>query len=269
MKSQLAPAMLLVGVIALLLWPGAPFSPQAGGAFEPPSAEHWFGTDDLGRDLFTGVLEGARLSLTVGVGTALLAVALGAFVGVGAGYAGSFVDEAAMRVVELFQVVPRFFLALVVLTIWSYDVWLLVLVLGATSWSGLARLARAETLSIKEQEFVISARASGAGTAQLLLRHVLPQAMRPLVAAAPLVASAAMLTEAGLSFLGLSTLERVSWGYLLQNAQPFLRDAWWMSVFPGFAMTSAVLALALLSLLGPGDVASRLRAIQNVRIGSA
>ena len=168
-----------------------------------------------------------------------------------------------MRVVEVFQIVPRFFLALAVLTIWGFDVWRLVLVLGLTSWSGLARLARAETLSIKEREFVISARSAGASGARVILLHLLPLAARPLIAAAPLIASAAMLTEAGLSFLGIGSLEHVSWGYLLQNAQPFLRDAWWMAVFPGLAMTLAILALALIALLGEADVVGRVRVVRS------
>ncbi len=253
---------LLLCLAALAAVPAPRFALEAGEPFEPPSREHWFGTDDLGRDVFIGVLEGARLSLTVGFVTALFALALGALVGVGAGFVGGVWDEILMRIVEVFQVVPRFFLALVVLTIWGYDVWRLVLVLGLTSWSGLARLARAETLSVKERDFVVSARASGARSSRLLFHHVLPQAARPLIAAAPLIASAAMLTEAGLSFLGLGTLERVSWGYLMQNAQPFLRDAWWMAVFPGLAMTTAVLALALAALLGEVDFVARIRVVR-------
>ena len=234
----------LAVLVLLVLLPTPRFAQQVGGPFEPPSPQFLFGTDDLGRDVFWGVLEGARVSLFVGLSTALLAFGLGTLVGIGAGLLGGAWDDAMMRFVELFQIVPRFFLALVVLTIWGYDVWLLVLVLGLTSWSGLARLARAETISIRERDFVQAAEASGAPFARVFIDHVLPQAVRPLIAAAPLTMSSAMLTEAGLSFLGIGSLERVSWGYLMQNAQPFLRDAWWMGVFPGLAMTATVTVIA-------------------------
>ena len=198
---------LLVLLALVVVAPTPRFAQATGEPFEPPSSAHWFGTDDLGRDVFAGVAEGARLSLLVAASTAAIALALGAVIGVAAGFTGGLVDEALMRVVEAFQVVPRFFLALVVLTVWSFDLGHLILVLGLTSWSGLARLARAETLTLKERDFVVAARASGAGAVRLMAAHVLPGAVRPLVASLPLVASAAMLTEAGLSFLGIGTLE--------------------------------------------------------------
>lgn len=256
-------ALLLLIPAVVIMAPVPRFELQAGAPFEPPSLEHWFGTDDLGRDMLAGAIEGGRLSLLVGSGTAFLALFLGTLVGVSAGFAGGIWDEILMRIVEVFQVVPRFFLALVVLTIWEYDVWRLVLVLGITSWGGLARLARAETLSVKERAFVVAARASAANRSRLLFQHVLPFAVRPLLAAAPLIASGAMLTEAGLSFLGLGTLEHVSWGYLLQNAQPFLRDAWWMAVFPGLMMTTVVLVLALVALLSKPDVVTSLHTLHS------
>ncbi|HSF15138.1 MAG TPA: ABC transporter permease [Vicinamibacteria bacterium] len=250
--------LVVLGLVVLL--PSPRFAVRAGGPLESPSLEHWFGTDDLGRDLAAGVIEGTRLSLLVGLGTVLLALVLGASIGIAAGLLEGLWDEILMRGVEVFQVVPRFFLSLVVLTIWGYHLWLLVLVLGLTSWSGLARLARAETLTIKEREFVVAARAGGARFSWLFLRHVLPQAVRPLVATAPLTMGGAMLTEAGLSFLGLGSLQRVSWGYLLRNAQPFLLDAWWMSVFPGLAMTITVFSVALFAFGADGDAGRALRA---------
>ena len=206
------------------------------------------------------MLAGARLSLLIGFGAGLIAVVLGVILGMAAGYAGGLIDEGLMRVVEIFQIVPRFFLALVVLTIWSYDVWILIAVMGLTSWSGLARLARAETLTAREEDYVQASRASGAGTLRVLMGHVLPRAARPVLAAVPLVASSAMLTEAGLSFLGLGSLDAVSWGYLLNNAQPFLREAWWMALFPGLAMTLAVLVLALSTITVGTDVNAQVRA---------
>lgn len=261
MKSKRIVAAAVLALVVVV--PSPRFAVERGEPFEPPSLDHWFGTDDLGRDLVVGVVEGAKLSLLVGLGTVSVALVLGAAIGIGAGYSGGLWDEVLMRIVEVFQIVPRFFLALVVLTIWGYDVWRLVLVLGLTSWSGLARLARAETLSLKEREFVVSARASGAHFSWIFFRHLLPHAARPLVATAPLTASGAMLTEAGLSFLGLGSLERVSWGYLLQNAQPFLLDAWWMAVFPGLALTAAVFVMALLAFVSKENVVPALRTLRS------
>lgn len=222
----------------------------SGERLRPPSREHWFGTDDLGRDVFQGVVLGAERSLLVGLGTAALSLALGVVLGVISGYAGGFVDEALTRITEFFQVLPRFFVAIAVLTLWEPSVSLLVAVLGVTSWSGLARLTRAEALGLREREFVVSARAAGASLLTVVVRHLFPSLSRPLAAAAPVVMCQAMLAEAGLSFLGVGSATGVSWGYLLQNAQPFLRDAPWMAVFPGLAMTGTVLLLSFLSLLG-------------------
>jgi len=243
--AALAASLLAVGSLAF----DGSFA-ASGPPLRPPSLEHWFGTDDLGRDVFAGVVLGAARSLLVGLGTAALALSVGVALGVVAGYAGGFTDEALTRITEFFQVLPRFFVAIVVLTLWEPSISLLVLVLGLTSWTGLARLTRAEALGLREREFVVSARASGASFLEIVWRHLLSNLARPLLAATPLVAGQAMLTEAGLSFLGMGGSTGVSWGYLLQNAQPFLRDAWWMAVFPGLAITGAILLLSLFSLFG-------------------
>ena len=246
----LLPVALAAGLLALSSL-GVDGSFHASGApLRPPSREHWFGTDDLGRDLLEGVVLGARRSLLVGLGAAALALVVGVGLGVVSGYTGGFVDEALTRVTEFFQVLPRFFVAIAVLTLWEPTVWLLVLVLGLTSWSGLARLTRAEALGLREREFVVSARAAGASFLAVVRRHLFPNLAKPLAAAAPIVVGQAMLTEAGLSFLGIGSATGVSWGYLLQNAQPFLRDAPWMAVFPGIAITSTILLLSLFSLFG-------------------
>jgi len=243
--TALAASLLTVGSLGL-----AGSFAASGEPLRPPSPEHWFGTDDLGRDVFHGVVLGAERSLLVGLGTAALALALGVMLGVISGYAGGFVDEALTRITEFFQVLPRFFVAIAVLTLWEPSAWLLVTVLGLTSWSGLARLTRAEALGLREREFVVAARAAGAPFLEIVWRHLLSNLARPLLAATPLVAGQAMLTEAGLSFLGVGSAAGVSWGYLLQNAQPFLRQAPWMAVFPGLAMTGTILLLSFLSLLG-------------------
>lgn len=247
-----------VGLAAALQAPQGSFA-ASGEPFEAPSMSHPFGTDDLGRDVREGVLLGARRSLSVGLGTAALALLLGASLGVASGYAGGNLDGALTRLTEIFQVLPRFFVALAVLTLWDGRAGLLILVLGLTSWTGLARIARAEALALREREFVLSARAAGASFLEVMRRHLVPNLTKPLLAAIPLTAAQAMLTEAGLSFLGVGNSAAVSWGYLLQNAQPFLRDAWWMAVFPGLAMTGTILFLSLFSLFGGSDREIRFR----------
>jgi peptide/nickel transport system permease protein len=239
----LAPG-LIAAVAAPWLAPADPWA-AAGPALQAPSARHWLGTDDLGRDLLSLVIYGARTSLIVGLAVAGLALLLGMLVGLVSGYAGGWADDLLMRLTELFQVMPRFFLALVVITLFGNSLANLVLVLALTSWTGLARLARAEVLSLREREFVVGARAVGLAPSRILWRHILPNAIQPLLASAALVISAAILTEAGLSFLGLGDPNTVSWGYLLNNAQPFMRHAWWLPLFPGLAIIVTVLGLSL------------------------
>jgi peptide/nickel transport system permease protein len=235
-------------VLAALAAPWlAPFDPwaAAGPALQAPSGQYWLGTDDLGRDLLSLIIYGARTSLVVGLSVALLALSIGGLVGLVSGYAGGWADDFLMRLTELFQVLPRFFLALVVIALFGNSLNNLILVLALTSWSGLARLARAEVLSLREREFVVGARTVGVKPLRILARHILPNAIGPLVASAALVVSAAILTEAGLSFLGLGDPNAISWGYLLNNAQPFLRRAWWLPLFPGLTIVITVLGVSL------------------------
>lgn len=234
----------------------APFDPwaAAGPALQAPSGQHWLGTDDIGRDMLSLIIYGARTSLMVGLSVALLALSLGGLIGLVSGYAGGWIDDLLMRLTELFQVLPRFFLALVVISLFGNSLIHLILVLALTSWSGLARLARAEVLSLRERDFVVGARAVGVKPLRILSRHILPNAVGPLLASAALVVSAAILTEAGLSFLGLGDPNTVSWGYLLNNAQPFLRRAWWLPLFPGLAIVITVLGISLtLEAVNQGD----------------
>jgi peptide/nickel transport system permease protein len=241
-------ALLLPGLIAALTAPYlAPYDPFAnsGASFRPPSAEHWLGTDDLGRDVLSAVIYGARTSLIVGASVALLTLLLGASLGLISGYVGGWLDELLMRLTELFQILPRFFLAIAVVALFGNSLLYLVLVLALTSWSGLARMARAEALSVRERDYILAAHAVGISPAGILWRHILPNAIQPLLAATSLVVGSAILTEASLSFLGLGDPNTISWGYLLSNAQPFIRRAWWLPVFPGTALALTVLGLSL------------------------
>ena len=234
----------LAALLGAAIAPGDPFASVAP-PFLAPSLAHPFGTDDLGRDLLSAVIHGAGTSLVVGGSVAALAMLLGLAVGVIAGFSGAWTDDACMRVTEFFQVVPRFFLAVLVLALFGNNLTNLVLVLALTSWGGLARITRAEILSLRERDFVRAARALGANPLRIALRHIVPNAAPSLLSLAALVASSAILTEAGMSYLGLGDPNRMSWGYLLNNSQAFLYRAWWLSAFPGLAIVVTVLGLGL------------------------
>ena len=235
----------LVAALASYIAPTDPFS-FAGTPFEPPSPKHWLGTDDLGRDVFAGVVHGARTSLFVGVAVAGASLVIGTVVGGVAGFAGGKVDDLLMRFTELSQVLPRFFLALTVVALFGPGLRNMVLVLALTSWELTARVARSGVLAVKELEYVTAAEALGSSPGRNLWTHVLPNTIAPVVALASLQVGGAILIEASLSFLGLGDPNVISWGYMLNNAQSFVRRAWWMSVFPGLAIAVAVLGVNLL-----------------------
>ena len=235
----------LVAALAGVIAPTDPFS-FSGMPFEPPSGAHWLGTDDLGRDVFAGVVRGARTSLFVGVAVAGASLIIGTVVGGVAGFAGGKVDDLLMRLTELSQVLPRFFLALTVVALFGPGLTNMVLVLALTSWELTARVARSGVLAVKELDFVTAAEALGSSPGRNLRTHVLPNTIAPVVALASLQVGGAILIEASLSFLGLGDPNVISWGYMLNNAQSFVRRAWWMSVFPGLAIAVAVLGVNLL-----------------------
>jgi peptide/nickel transport system permease protein len=241
---------LLLPFLVAALWPDilAPYDPWATVAppFQPPSVSHLCGTDDLGRDLFSQIVAGARTSISAGFAVALLAAAIGTGIGVSAGFLGGWTDDLLMRGTEIVQVVPRFFVAILVAALFGASLHNLILVLGLTSWPGLARIARAESLSLRSREFVQAAVALGGTTPWVIRHHILPLASRPIVAALSLIICSAILTEAGLSYLGLADPNVISWGRLINNAQAFLYRAWWLSVFPGLAIALAVVGIALL-----------------------
>jgi len=229
-----------------LIAPHDPFATRFP-ALRPPSAEHWLGTDDLGRDTLSAVLSGARASLLVGAATAGVAGLLGTAIGAVAGFYGGRVDDALMRFTELVQIAPRFFLAVLVAAMFGPSLALLTLLLALTFWPMTARLVRAQVLTLRQREWVIAARALGIREGRILIRHVLPNVMSVIVVTAALQVGTAILVEASLSFLGLGDRSVVSWGYMLNGAQPFLRIAWWMSVFPGAALVLTVLGTNLLA----------------------
>jgi len=237
---------LLAALFADRVAPGDPFA-TSRNVLLPPSAAHPFGTDDLGRDLFRSVLHGARASLLVGFLSVAVATTLGVAVGGIAGYVGGLLDDGLMRLAELFQVIPRFFLVLVAVALLGSRLWLIILLLGLTLWPGTARLLRGQVLALRDREYVVAARAVGVRGPAILVRHILPAALPPVVTQAALGIGGAILIEAGLSFLGLGDRNVVSWGALLNDAQQFVRPAPWLSLFPGLAITLTVLGTSLVA----------------------
>lgn len=214
-------------------------------SFRPPDAIYHMGTDDLGRDILSGVLWGARVSIAVGLLAALTSTVIGVVIGAAAGFYGGTLDDLLMRVTEFFLVIPRFFLVLVMVALFGNSVWHVILVIGILSWPVTARLVRVEFLSLREKEFVEGSRAVGASDPRIILRHILPNAFPPIVVSGSLQIARAILMEAGLSFLGLGDPNQASWGVMLYNAQRFLRQAWWTAAFPGLAIFCIVMGFNL------------------------
>ena len=213
----------------------------------PPSADHYLGTDTLGRDVLSRIIFGSRVSLKVGFVAVGLATLIGLLVGALAGYYGGWVDSALMRLVDLMLCFPAFFLILAVIAVLEPSIWNIMAVIGLTGWMGVARLVRAEFLSLREREFVTAARALGAGDARLILRHMLPNALAPVMVSATLGVAGAILTESALSFLGLGVQPPTpSWGNILTAGKDNIEIAWWLSVFPGLAILITVMSYNLL-----------------------
>lgn len=236
----LVTAIALVALLADVIAPTSPWTSVAR-PFQPPSGAYPFGTDDLGRDLLAGVVHGARTSLVVALTVAALSTGIGIAFGALSGYFGGLLDDALMRLTEFFQTLPRFFLALFAIALFRPGLLTITAVLALTSWTMTARLLRAQVLSVREREYVIASRALGAGPLYVLREHVLPNTFAPVIVHTTLMIGQVMLIEASLAFLGLGDPKNISWGYLLNNAQSFLRTAWWMPFFPGLALTLAVL----------------------------
>lgn len=239
-------AVCLAALLADVVAPGDPFATSVH-VLQSPSWAHWCGTDDFGRDVLGSIVHGARVSLAIAVTATFAAVALGVCIGGVAGYRGGLVDEALMRVTEVFQVVPRFVLVVATVALFGSGLVPLTVIIALTSWPDTARLIRAQVMSLMTFDHVTAARALGARPIRVLLRHVLPLALPPLIAQASFQAGSAMLAEAGVSFLGLGDPSIMTWGLLLHEAHHFLRVAWWLVVFPGLALTMAVLGLQLMA----------------------
>ena len=233
-----------VALFAPLIAPMDPLSTTAS-AFRSPQPGAWFGTDNLGRDVFSGVVFGMRVSLLVGISAALISTLIGIIVGGVAGYQGGTTDIILMRVTEMFQVIPQFFLALVLVALIGRGIDKVIFVLGILGWPLIARVVRSQFLALKEREFTEAARALGARALRISLVVLLPNAIAPIVVTASQGIGQAILLEAGVSFFGLGDPNQMSLGFMVNAAQSFLSRAWWMSLFPGLGIFLAVLGFTL------------------------
>jgi peptide/nickel transport system permease protein len=238
--------LVMLAALAPVLAPWDPNRPDTKRILTPPTRSHWLGTDQLGRDVLSRVLYGSRISLAVGFVSVGIATAIGVLLGAAAGYHGGFVDNFIMRLVDLMLVFPRFFLLLAVLAFLKPSIWTIMTVIGLTGWMGVARLVRAEFLSLREREFVIWSESIGAGALRIVFRHILPNAMAPVLVAMTLGIPAAILTESGLSFLGLGVQPPyATWGNILNDGRDAMEIAWWMTLYPGLAILVTVLSYNL------------------------
>ena len=253
-KNKLA---LLGAVIVLFLFVVAvsapwiaPYDPgqiQIKRVLEEPSAKHPFGTDPLGRDVFSRMIWGSRISLMVGFVAVGIATAIGIFLGALAGYYGRWTDNLIMRFVDIMLCFPTFFLILAVIAFLEPSIWNIMIVIGVTSWMGVARLVRAEFLSQKERDYAVAERALGAKDFRVIFRHILPNAMAPVLVSATLGVAGAILTESALSFLGIGVQPPTpSWGNILTAGKDNIDIAWWLSFYPGTAILITVLGYNLL-----------------------
>jgi peptide/nickel transport system permease protein len=242
-------AFALIALLAPFLAPYSPYEMHLqdfARIYLSPDEQHLMGTDQYGRDVFSRIIWGARVSLFVGFVSAGISAAVGVSLGSIAGYYGGIIDNAVMRFVDMFLTIPQFFLILTIVAIFGSSLWNVMVVIGLTIWPSTARLIRAEFLSFKEKEFVQAARSIGAGDRHLMFKEIAPNAVFPAVVNGSLQVGSAILTESALSFLGLGDPNQVSWGYMLNDAMGSFIRAWWMSVFPGAMISLVVISFNLL-----------------------
>lgn len=238
--------LLLVALVAILAPQVAPYNPQfqSPDLSQPPSAQHWLGTDDLGRDLFSRIVFGARVSLFVGIVTVLLAAFVGVGLGVTAGYYGRWVDTLVMRYIDLQWAFPNFIIAVGLVAIFGTGLANVIVAVTLAFLDDFARISRGMVLAIREEDYIAAARAVGVSDGRMMLRHVLPNIVSPVIVQATVGVSYAILAEASLSFLGLGVKPTTpTWGLILNDARPFFVSAWWLGIFPGLAIMLIVLSI--------------------------
>ncbi|MEO9655166.1 ABC transporter permease [Marinomonas sp.] len=238
---------ILIAVFGPYLYDGNPWR-MVQRPFIPPfqNNQYILGTDTLGRDVLAGLIHGARISLLVGLVSTAIALLIGIPLGAYAGYYGGWVDEVLMRFTEIFQTVPSFALAIVLVAIFEPSVYSITGAIAIVSWPPVARLVRGEFLSLRSQEYVLAAKLNGQTNRNIIMREILPNSLSPIIVLASLMVASAILLESSLSFLGLGDPEIMSWGYMIGAAKTVLRQAWWLSFIPGAAIAVTVLSLNLL-----------------------
>jgi len=247
--------MLLLYVVTLLTPLIAPYDPTAQGdivltRYQSPSFANPMGTDKFGRDIFSRVLYGARISLTIGFIAVGLGVVVGGAVGSIAGYFGKWTDTVLMRFTDMMLSFPRLILLIVIIALFEPSIWLVVVVLGLTGWMSVARIVRGEVLSLREREFIQAAKVLGMSDRRIIMRHIIPNTLAPVIVYATLGIGNTILVEASLSFLGLGVQPPTpSWGNMINDGRDSLLTAWWISTFPGLAI---VLTVTAFNLLGDG-----------------
>ncbi|MFQ5433045.1 MAG: oligopeptide ABC transporter permease [Nitrospinota bacterium] len=240
-------ALFLIAVLAPTLSPYDPGHVDTGILLQPPSAAHWLGTDELGRDVLSRMIYGSRISLMVGFVAVGLATVIGVIIGAISGYYGGWVDELMMRFVDIMLTFPSFFLILAVIAMLEPSIVNVMVVIGITGWMGVARLVRAEFLSLRKRDFVAAAQSIGQSDFAIIFRHILPNAMAPVLVSATLGIAGAILTESALSFLGIGVQPPTpSWGSILTEGKNYIEFAWWLSLFPGLSILFTVLGYNLL-----------------------
>jgi peptide/nickel transport system permease protein len=234
----------LLAVVGPLVYPVDPFD-MVGRPFSPPLREHPLGTDVSGRDILAGIIHGASVSLLIGIVASFGATVIGVVVGAVAGYYGGLLDDFLMRTAEFFLTIPSFILAVVLVAIFSPSVVSITAAIAIVSWPSVARLTRGEFIAQREREYVQAARALGMPNWEIILVQILPNALPPVIVVSTLTVATAILTESGLSFLGLGDPNLVSWGYMIGVARTALRVAWWMAAIPGLMIVITVIAINL------------------------
>lgn len=249
----------VIALVALAAPWLAPHDPWAllGPPLAPPGGDFALGTDMLGRDLLSGLIHGARVSLLIGLASTVCALLIGITLGAAAGYFGGPVDRVVVRFTEFFQVIPAFLFAILLVAIMRPGLRSVIVAVALVTWPPVARLVRAEFQTLRSREFVEAARSLGLGHLQIILREILPNALPPVIAVGSLMVATAILTESSLSFLGLADPNLISWGYIIGSSRPVFREAWWLSVLPGLCLFVTVLAINLLA-DGLGDAGNPL-----------